>query len=679
VTTKTKAAPAEAAPASPAVPEVKMLLLRPHQVRPWAGLNPRTQWSEEKVQGMALSIADHGVQTPISVAEPGSDGSTDGVYLIVAGETRWRGAALAEAGCEEIGLDPVPEVLIPAWVRPYTETEALTAAMVENIQRQDLTAVDEARGYAKLLAENPTWTQAYLAEKILGDAKKQPYVANRLRLLDLPPAALELLQEKVITPSHARDVLMPLLRLPDEQGTEAISRMVSRIRGAEAQGVVITEPWLRETGAAIRAAVEQEMGTVSLFEGLEEAQPSGAAASQDAAEAAPDSAPVEAPRPATEEEQKDAILRHILTSVPAGEWFRMPDAAIATAVQLEDRIDAALAQHPQNRRVDAPDGLGQYIVEAGADRHVTYVAAVSRISRYERSDALLARVRRVMGISIGSPAAPAPAAAASPASSPAALPAPSAEELEEGVDRLLRAALLSDMDLAGVWAEFADGAGATDEEILALVARQAGLAEDGDEGVVPEVGSWRVHGAGTVSILPDASCTFVHLRKADLVARIRRLLSIAAPAAEPLADAGDAPPRLPGPAFFDEMEARFLAGQTAPAPASSAPAPHVLPAPATAPKPAAPPAPAPPAAPVTTLPPAGAGRAELRPGAGLIEAVLTATGGRPCTIGVQPMGTEVFVTVAPRIAKAGETPFALRAPASELDAILVSRIDNHFK
>ncbi len=151
---------------------------------------PRTDIDEDKISELADSIKKVGVLQPIIVRPHGED------YQIIAGERRWRAARAA-------GLTNVPVRILPS-----SETESLEIALIENLQRQDLNAMEEARGYRRLLTEYQM-TQAELADKV---SKSRSTITNVLRLLDLPEEVQELVYKGLLTSGHARAVLS----VPDE-------------------------------------------------------------------------------------------------------------------------------------------------------------------------------------------------------------------------------------------------------------------------------------------------------------------------------------------------------------------------------------------------------------------------------------------------------------------------------
>jgi len=147
---------------------------------------PRKRFDEQSIAELAESIKRHGVIQPLVVEEDGSGG-----YRIVAGERRWRAAAVA-------GLTEVPAI-----VKVYGREKRLEVALVENVQREDLNPIDEAEAYRQLM-EATGLTQDMVAERV---GKSRPAVANALRLLGLPADAMEALRSGVVSAGHARAIL----------------------------------------------------------------------------------------------------------------------------------------------------------------------------------------------------------------------------------------------------------------------------------------------------------------------------------------------------------------------------------------------------------------------------------------------------------------------------------------
>lgn len=161
---------------------------------------PRKIFDTEPLEALAESISQHGVIQPVVVRPK------DGMYMIVTGERRWRAARMA-------GLFEIPVIIIEA-----DDKKAAELALVENIQRKDLNPVEEARGYAALIDEF-SYTQEEIAKKI---GRSRSAVTNSLRLLDLPPKALDYLASGELSEGHAK----VLLSLKDSEKIENAAETV---------------------------------------------------------------------------------------------------------------------------------------------------------------------------------------------------------------------------------------------------------------------------------------------------------------------------------------------------------------------------------------------------------------------------------------------------------------------
>lgn len=159
--------------------------LRISQIEPKAD-QPRKHFDEEALLELSDSIKAHGLLQPIIVRE-----SSEGYYQIIAGERRWRASKLA-------GLTEIPAIIMQA-----DALEAAEIAIIENIQRQDLNAYEEAAAYNSLM-EQYSLTQEEVAQKV---GKSRSAVANAMRLLDLPDDVLEMLKTGDISAGHARALL----------------------------------------------------------------------------------------------------------------------------------------------------------------------------------------------------------------------------------------------------------------------------------------------------------------------------------------------------------------------------------------------------------------------------------------------------------------------------------------
>ena len=151
-------------------------------------LQPRQIFSQPEIRELAESIKIHGVLQPILVRKhPKNPGS----YEIIAGERRWRAAQMAK-------LHEVPILL-----RDFSDVQALEIGLVENLQRENLSPLEEAEGYRRLV-DDFNHSQDEIA-KILG--KSRPYVSNMMRLLNLPDAIKDMLRLGDLTAGHARALL----------------------------------------------------------------------------------------------------------------------------------------------------------------------------------------------------------------------------------------------------------------------------------------------------------------------------------------------------------------------------------------------------------------------------------------------------------------------------------------
>lgn len=164
---------------------------------------PRMIFDEESLQELADSIKEVGIIQPIIVRT-----QTMGGYQIVAGERRWRAAQIA-------GLTEVPVI-----IKDLSDREMAELALIENLQREDLDAVEEAEGYRHLMNEY-SMTQEQVAERV---GKSRPAVANSVRLLELPGEVLELLRNGDIAAGHAR----ALLALPSNEDMIRVGTLAAK-------------------------------------------------------------------------------------------------------------------------------------------------------------------------------------------------------------------------------------------------------------------------------------------------------------------------------------------------------------------------------------------------------------------------------------------------------------------
>ncbi len=204
-------------------PQQSPLLLPLQKIEP-NRLQPRRNFDEEELSALADSIRQHGVIQPLTVRLLDS-----GYYQIIAGERRWRAARLA-------GLREVPVVVIEA-----DDKKAMELALIENLQRSDLTPIEEARGYQQLIGEYGL-TQEQVADRV---SKSRPAVANAMRLLSLPEELVSLVEEGKLTAGHAR----ALLSLKDTRQQLAVAQKIINLQLSVRQ----TEAMCKKLSKAVKA------------------------------------------------------------------------------------------------------------------------------------------------------------------------------------------------------------------------------------------------------------------------------------------------------------------------------------------------------------------------------------------------------------------------------------------
>lgn len=182
---------------------------------------PRKQFDEEALSELADSISAHGVLQPLLIRP-----TSGGTYQIVAGERRWRAARLA-------GLTEVP-----ALIREINDEEMDQLALIENLQREDLNAVETAQGYRRLM-DKYGMTQEQLSEAV---GKSRPAIANTLRILSLPEEILPMVTNGSLSAGHAKAILSA----PEER-REALAKKIA------AEGLSVRE--------AERLAAKKEKST----------------------------------------------------------------------------------------------------------------------------------------------------------------------------------------------------------------------------------------------------------------------------------------------------------------------------------------------------------------------------------------------------------------------------------
>ncbi len=221
---------------SDGVREIEVARIRPNPDQ------PRSQFGEEGIEELARSIAERGLLQPILV-RPDGDG-----YMIVAGERRWRAAQKAQVHA------------IPAIVRDFAPGEVAEVALIENVQREDLNAIEEAEAYRQLMAAHGH-TQDGLSKIV---HKSRSHIANLLRLLDLPEFVRQSLLRGDISMGHARAVASA----PDPEAlVRAIIAKGWSVRKAEVEARSARAPFVQakarkpaEAQNPDLAALERQLG-----------------------------------------------------------------------------------------------------------------------------------------------------------------------------------------------------------------------------------------------------------------------------------------------------------------------------------------------------------------------------------------------------------------------------------
>ena len=233
----------ESAMAHPRLPQEGEQRMVPIDQLRGGKFNPRRDFKEAELLELATSIQQHGLVQPI-VVRPDPDA---GGYEIVAGERRWRASQRA-------GLHQVPVI-----VRELEDRDVIEMAIIENVQREDLNAIEEASGYNELI-QRFNYTQEQLAEQI---GKSRSHLANTMRLLKLPEPVQVLLREGKLSAGHAR-------ALVGREDAEALAARIIEsdmsVRDVEAlmqqidKGVVDPPPSRNREKDADTRAFEQAMG-----------------------------------------------------------------------------------------------------------------------------------------------------------------------------------------------------------------------------------------------------------------------------------------------------------------------------------------------------------------------------------------------------------------------------------
>lgn len=214
-------------------------ILKITEVEPNKG-QPRKYFNEDALQELSDSIKQHGIVQPLVVSKK------DDYYEIIAGERRWRAAMMA-------GLKEVPVV-----IKDYSPQEIMEVALIENIQREDLNPVEEARAYQNLIKEY-NLKQDEVAEKV---SKSRTAITNSLRLLKLDDKVLDMLVDEKISSGHART----LLGLTDSEQQYTIALRVFD----EKLSVRETEKLVKSINNPVQKKPKKELKNEFVYRDLEE-------------------------------------------------------------------------------------------------------------------------------------------------------------------------------------------------------------------------------------------------------------------------------------------------------------------------------------------------------------------------------------------------------------------------
>jgi ParB family transcriptional regulator, chromosome partitioning protein len=204
---------------------------------------PRKNFEKAALQELADSIKENGILQPIAVRK-----RTAGGYEIIAGERRWRAAQIA-------GLHEVPAI-----IKNISDRDALQLAIIENVQREDLDAIEEAESYQRLIEEF-SLSQQDVAEKV---GKERSTVANALRLLLLPNELKDFLMQKAISPGHAKVLLSVSDKTKQIQLAKQVIEKNMSVRALESEIKNLS----KNTKTGAESALEVAGGNMNMAEKL---------------------------------------------------------------------------------------------------------------------------------------------------------------------------------------------------------------------------------------------------------------------------------------------------------------------------------------------------------------------------------------------------------------------------
>jgi ParB family transcriptional regulator, chromosome partitioning protein len=239
---------ADSSPARPGMDGSGVLSVELDQIVP-SPLQPRRHFDSGRLQELAQAIRSQGVIEPLVVRPaPPTDGAA-ARYELVAGERRWRAARIA-------GLSVVPIV-----VRELDDHAALEMSLVENLMREDLNPVDEAHGFERLV-RSFGMSHDQVAARI---GKSRPHVSNAIRLLDLPPAVLEMIERGELSAGQAR----PLLAIASAEAQTVAARRIVEGRISARGAEELAGAARRARGGSIRGAAAIDPNLAALAEAMQ--------------------------------------------------------------------------------------------------------------------------------------------------------------------------------------------------------------------------------------------------------------------------------------------------------------------------------------------------------------------------------------------------------------------------
>lgn len=192
-----------------------LLVVPLHEIAPWPDLNPRTSFAKEQLEELADSIKKDGLLQPVAAAPAGPEATNGTKYWLFAGERRLRASKLA-------GVETIKVI-----ISDVDEKTAHRLAGLENLDREELSPIEEAEWCARELELNPELGQKELGEAI---GRSQAWVANRIRLLQLPKAIVALIHSGALPPALARDHLLRFTKLRKDVAKKLFSEIAKQLK-----------------------------------------------------------------------------------------------------------------------------------------------------------------------------------------------------------------------------------------------------------------------------------------------------------------------------------------------------------------------------------------------------------------------------------------------------------------